>query len=181
MLVSLAEVAKTTNLVGTRLGQETYKRLHKLIEDNPAERFFQFSAKNVQVTDATFARETLLQLASIHRGRKGIMLVDIDDRDQLDNWSYAADNQGQPLMAWNGKKSEVLGDQTTRSGGEILKLVFRHGSVTTSQIAEALNISVQNASTQMSRLQTQGYLVRTERVALSGGMEYVYHAISPRS
>lgn len=180
MLFSLAEVAKTTNLIGTRLGQETYKRLSKLVEDNPTERFFQFSAKNIQVTDATFARETLLQLASVHRGRKGIMLVDIDDRDQLDNWSYAADNKGQPLMAWNGKKSEVLGNQTTPAAGEILKLVFRHGSVTTSQIAQALNISVPNASTQMNRLQTQGYLVRTERVAASGGIEFVYHAISPQ-
>lgn len=181
MLISLVEIANTTHLIGSLLGKEVYKRLHKLIEDNPQELFFEISAANVEVTDGTFARESLLQLVSDYRGRKGIMLVDITDRDQLDNWNYAAESVGRPLIAWSGKAHEILGDQTTRALEGILKLVFRHRAVTTPQIANALNISVPNASTQMNGLQSRGYLIRTQRDAASGGREYVYYAISPNN
>ncbi|KPC06070.1 Uncharacterized protein AC500_2039 [Pseudomonas amygdali pv. lachrymans] len=44
-------------------------------------------------------------------------------------------------------------------------------------MAETLEISVPNASTKLKKLLDQGYILRAEETAESGGIEYVYHAI----
>jgi predicted transcriptional regulator len=46
--------------------------------------------------------------------------------------------------------------------------------VTTSQLAEMRGSSIQLASVMLSRLYHKGYLKRTERVAKTGGIEYMY-------
>jgi len=40
-----------------------------------------------------------------------------------------------------------------------------------------LGISVQNASTRLKKLVSQGYILRSEEVAESGGIEFIYQAI----
>jgi len=46
--------------------------------------------------------------------------------------------------------------------------------VKTSWLAEALNITAQNASGRLNKLFWMGYLVRTSTTAKSGGVEYLY-------
>lgn len=52
-----------------------------------------------------------------------------------------------------------------------------NGEVTTAEIADRLEISVQNASSKLKKLSAKGYISRCERVAESGGIEFVYRAI----
>ncbi len=50
-------------------------------------------------------------------------------------------------------------------------------SVTTTQVAQALEMSVQNASTRLKRLSEEGFITRVEMSAGSGGKEFVYKVI----
>lgn len=58
---------------------------------------------------------------------------------------------------------------------EIAQLVHRlPAPIYSRDIADKMNISVQNASTQLSRLVKAGYLNRIEVTAISGGKEFEY-------
>ena len=48
---------------------------------------------------------------------------------------------------------------------------------TTSQIASSMNLSVQNASSKLKKLVDDGYILRFEETAESGGIEFIYQAI----
>lgn len=179
MLIPLAALAGKNVLIGSTLGREVFTKLRDIITENPLEKAFVLSAKGVRMSDVTFARESVIALARQHRGYRSFCLSDISDQDQLDNWSCAADNQGQPLMAWSGDRCVVLGDQLTMAGRRIVEFVLSRSTVSVSEVAINLDISVPNASTTMKRLQEQGYMVRTEERAPTGGIEYFYHSISP--
>lgn len=68
-------------------------------------------------------------------------------------------------------RASILGDREI----EIAKLVHRLPTpIYSRDIADILNISVQNASTQLNRLVTAGYASRHKVTAQSGGIEYQY-------
>lgn len=178
MLIPFSSLCGQKDLVGSTLGKDVFAKLRDIVQSHPEQRIFSISAKGVRISDCTFARESVLALAKLYRGRKAFCLVDIKDRDQLDNWSYAADSQGQPLMAWNGSECVVLGDQLTQTGRRIMDFVLQRRTVCTSDVAIHLGITVPNASTTLKKLQDQGYMIRTEERAPTGGIEYVYHYIA---
>ena len=65
-------------------------------------------------------------------------------------------------------------NQSTKT---LVEYVLRKGAVTTSQVAADLQVSVQNASTRLKNLVLQGYFLRVEEAAESGGIEFKYLAI----
>jgi predicted transcriptional regulator len=83
----------------------------------------------------------------------------------------------QPLVVWSNSKYEVLGPEVTSAGKELIDYVLTKGAVLASEVAADLDITVQNASTRLKKLVDQGYILRTEEVAETGGIEYVYLAI----
>jgi predicted transcriptional regulator len=54
--------------------------------------------------------------------------------------------------------------------------VLKNKRVRTNRVATDLCLKVSNASTQLKELWEMGYLLRTEEVADSGGVEFVYCA-----
>lgn len=179
MLIPLSSLAGHPDLLGSKLGRDVFTKLQDVIIERPAERAFALSAKGIRMTDVTFARDSVIALARQHRGHRSFCLVDISDQDQLDNWSCAADNQGQPLMAWSGDRCVVLGSQLTLASRKVVDFVLARSTVSVSEVAIHLDISVPNASTTLKRLKEQGYMVRTEERAPTGGIEYFYHSIAP--
>ncbi len=61
---------------------------------------------------------------------------------------------------------------------KILRFIKSYEHISTAQLALQFNLSVQSASGQLKRLYERGYLKRTEAVQSSGGLEYLYAAIS---
>jgi predicted transcriptional regulator len=59
----------------------------------------------------------------------------------------------------------------------LVELVLTKGQITAALVAAELDTSVQNASTRLKKLVDQGYFMRSEVVADSGGIEYIYQAI----
>ncbi|MBI6885150.1 MarR family transcriptional regulator [Pseudomonas putida] len=177
MIVNLASIANTNDLTGSKLGKSVFQQLSDIVAVNPREKVIGLSAAGVLSTDVSFAREAVFNLAKIHRGNKSFCLLDISDQDQLDNWSYAADVLGQPLMAWSGSKHSVLGDQLSTTSRKLFDYVVANHSASVPEAAAHAGISVPNASTTLKKLSVQGYLRRTELAAPSGGIEYMYLSI----
>ncbi|MFL6671857.1 MAG: hypothetical protein ACJ8LG_01035 [Massilia sp.] len=96
----------------------------------------------------------------------------------VDNWRYAAIAKEQPLIIWSpDDEFEIIGPETSNATTELVSYVLRAGNVSAAQVAQDLDMTVQNASTRLKKLYMQGYILRTEATAESGGIEFVYEAI----
>ena len=75
-------------------------------------------------------------------------------------------------LEWGNKKikSLLISDQ----GRKAYKLITRDKEVTSSEFSLSEGISVQHASVVLARIYRQGYVDRFERIALTGGCEWVY-------
>lgn len=162
---------------GNSQGKVVFRGLADFVEAHPATRVFGVSLDGIEATDASFPRESVISLAKQLRGERGIYLTDLHNRDLIDNWSYAALAKAQPMVIWNGQDFEVIGPEMNQATKALVNYVLQQGQVTTSQVAADLGLSVQNASTRLKKLVLDGYFLRVEEVAESGGIEFKYLAI----
>lgn len=163
---------------GNVQGKAVFRRVCEIVDQHSQPTVFEVSFDGIEATDASFARESVVSAAKFYHDQHNFFLSDIADRDLIDNWKYAAQAKKQPLMIWHSiSKFEVIGPEMTPSASELLTYVAQHGKVGTSQVAGDLGISVPNASTRLKRLVTEGYLVRREDAADSGGVEFIYMPI----
>ena len=89
----------------------------------------------------------------------------------------AATKVGQPLCVWSGHNVRLIGPKPTEGTKELFDYILENPSVTTSMVVSKFNLSVQNASNKLNRLWRDGYVLRRERVSLSGGTEYQYFKV----
>jgi len=78
------------------------------------------------------------------------------------------------LIIWSDEEFEIIGPPMNSSAEELAKYVFKNGEVTASKVAAELGLTVPNASTRLKRLVDDGYLMRAEEIAPSGGIEFIY-------
>lgn len=156
-------------------GKAVFRRLVEVIDAHSQPTIFEVSLAGIEATDASFPRESVIAAAKLYHDQHWFFLTDLDDRDLIDNWKYAAQAKKQPLVIWHSDSEfEVIGPEMTPSAVELLHYVLQRGKVSTNQVAADLGISVPNASTRLKKLVTEGYLLRRDDVADSGGVEYTY-------
>lgn len=177
MMLRLRDFTADDHPFGNVQGRETFRKLLEFIESHPLQKIFGISLEGIEATDASFPRESVVAIAKQYRGEKGFYLQDFNSRDLVDNWRYAAQAKDQPLIIWEGDGFEIIGPSVSSSTEVLIKYVLEKGTVTASKVATDLNLSVANASTRLKRLVSEGYLMRTEEIAESGGIEYLYHAM----
>lgn len=177
IIVNLCSFTSSDHPFGNSEGKEVFRKLSEFVEQNPNAKVFGISLEGIKATDASFPRESVVSLAKQLRGEKGFFLTHLFNRDLIDNWSYAAKAKDQPLVIWNDGNFEIIGPEINQSTRDLVEYVLHKGSVLASEVASGLNLSVQNASTRLKNLVTQGFLLRSEDVADSGGIEFKYAAI----
>jgi hypothetical protein len=180
--ISLLDLAKVSSPSGTPKGKEVFQALIDIISSRPKAKVIGISLKGILSTDASFPRESVVSAAKHFRGEKGIFLegLDLTDptaQDIIDNWDYAAIAKEQPLVFWSENAHVLIGPKISGSGQQLVELVLTKGQITAALVAAELDTSVQNASTRLKKLVDQGYFMRSEVVADSGGIEYIYQAI----
>lgn len=159
-------------------GREVYQKLLRTVEERPGMVVFRVSFKGVERTDISFASETIVELAKRYRGQKGFSLCDVAADDLLENWEAAASRQDQPLMVWRNNKPMVLGLKPSQGNVSAFDFALKREEVTAAELASALKLQITNASMKLKQLWGQGYLLRREAVAASGGIEFIYFRIA---
>ncbi|MDR6395898.1 DNA-binding protein [Herbaspirillum seropedicae] len=180
-IIKLVDIAGPTPF-GNVAGKTVFNSLVEIVNANPNVKNFGISLEGIRRTDASFPRESVLSVAKFFQGEHGFFLCDIDLRDILardiiDNWHYAALAKDFPLVVWGMDKDfQVIGPYSDPTA-TIVNLVLNSGSITAAKVAVELDTSVQNASTRLKKLSEQGYFLRSEVGAESGGKEFIYQAI----
>lgn len=177
MLIQLLGYLNEPYAYGNEEGRKVFSQLQDLIAKHPDEKIFGISMTGVEVTDASFPRESIISLAKMYKGEKGFYLSDFSTQDLLDNWSYAAQAKAQPIIIKKGKDYEIIGPPVTDTSKALLDIVMKKGVVTTSLIAEELEVSPQNASAKMKKLLELGLVLGSKEAAETGGLEFVFTAI----
>ncbi len=159
---------------GRTEGREVFDRLLAIVDANPEVALFRISLAGVRRTDASFPRESVAELAKRFRGKKGFCLVEVEDADLLDNWDAAANKKEQPLLVWYSRGRRLLGPAPSEGLRALFDFVADRSGTTTSEAATVLGLNVPNASNKLKALWEQGYVLRRERVAATGGIEFEY-------
>jgi hypothetical protein len=163
---------------GRSQGREVYNRLIDFVESKPGVMIFHIALADVRRIDFSFASETLIELARRYRGNKGFCFIDPVDKDMLENLDAAAERKQQPLTVWNDGEYKIIGLQPTKGTITAFEFALKHKEARASEfVSTNPKISIANASMKFKQLWNQGFLLRTENVADSGGVEYVYHRI----
>jgi hypothetical protein len=164
---------------GRPAGRGTYQRLMEFVEGHPGAMIFRVSLIGVRRVDISFASETIIELARRYRGQKGFCFVDLVDIDQRENWEAAAQRAKHPIMSLNKHGQPViLGVEPSQGNADALKFALAKPETRAAEYAaSAKGVSITNASTKFKQLWEQGFLLRREAVAESGGVEYVYFRI----
>jgi hypothetical protein len=178
MVIALRDFMDGPEGWGRAQGRETYRRLLDFVEAHPGVMVFRVSMRGVRRADISFASETLVELARRYRGAKGFCIVDLSDPDLLENWEAAAAKKGQPILVWNDDAARPIGAAPTQGTREALAFALARPTVRAAEFAQATErMSIANASTKFKQLWEQGFLLRRESAAESGGVEYTYHRI----
>ena len=136
------------------------------------------SMLNVTRIDISFASETLVELARRIRGVKGFCLVDLEDPDLRENIEAAAARKLQPIFVWANGTATVIGHPPSQGTREALEFAVHRGRVRAAEFVEAKGgMTIANASMKFKQLWEQGFLLREESSAETGGVEYVYRTM----
>ncbi len=163
---------------GHEEGREVFLSLLSVVDKNPGTQVFRISLDGVRRTDSSFPRESVIEIAKRFRGHKGFCLINIDNQDLLDNWDMAAAKKNQPILVWYDSGSyRVIGPQPSRGNREVFEHVVSSGFMTAVSCAKTVGLKLTNASSKLKQLSEQGFLLRRDETAPSGGIEYVYYAI----
>lgn len=177
-VLALRDVMDRPEGWGRAQGREVYQRLLRSVEESPGTIVFKISLKGVKRVDISFASETVVEIARRYRGSKGFCLVDLTDPDLIENWDAAAARKGQPLLVWEGRTARLIGPEPTQGCQEAFQFALHHPAVRAAEFAESKNdMTIANASMKFKQLWEQGFLLRRESVANSGGVEFVYQRV----
>jgi hypothetical protein len=162
---------------GRGQGREVYQRLLDFVERNPGTIKFRISMKGIQRIDISFASETIVELARRFRRMKGFCIVDLTDKDLIENLDAAAEKKGQPILLWRERSADVIGPVPSEGVREAFQFAMSKTQSRTTEFAAKKGISIANASMKFKQLWEHGFLLRRESTADTGGVEFVYERI----
>lgn len=163
---------------GRSQGREVYQKLVEVVESRPGLMVLHLSLADVRRVDISFASETVVELARRYRGAKGFCLTDLTDPDMRENWDAAALRAGQPLMVKEASGHlRPLGLEPSPGNLGAFRFAVERTSARAAEFAAAAKLSITNASTKFKQLWEQGFLLRRENLAPSGGVEFEYYRI----
>ncbi len=163
---------------GNERGRHVFEELRKVVATTPVGTVLEISLAGIEATDVSFARESVVSLAKLHRCERGFFLTNFGSQDLIDNWDSAAKAKDQAIVIERGRgRYDVLGPSLSNGARELFEFAIKEGTVTTSMVVEQFNLSAPNASARLKKLYSMGLLLGAKETAETGGLEYVYRAI----
>jgi hypothetical protein len=162
---------------GRAQGRDVYQQLIDFVEMNPGTTLFRISMKDVQRIDISFASEAIVELARRYRRTKGFCVVDLADKDVMENLDAAAERKEQPILLWTDRSAAVMGPLPSEGTREAFQFAMARPTSRAAEFAAEKGMAIANASMKFKNLWDQGFLLRHESTADSGGVEFVYRRI----
>jgi hypothetical protein len=176
-VLPLLELMGRPECWGRSEGREVHQRLLEFVERNAGTVVFRISMKGVKRMDISFASETIVEVARRYRRTKGFCVVDLSDTDLIENLDAAAEKKEQPIVIWGEKTSMVVGRQPSEGLREAFQFAMSRIRCRAAEFASKKEMSIANASMKFKQLWEQGFLLRSESTADTGGVEFIYHCI----
>ncbi len=177
-IISLIDIVGDDTAFGVDQGREVYAALQKKLDQYPGVKIFEISLEGMKRTDASFPRESVIQLAKSLKGEKVFYLTGFHRPDLQDNWDYAAAAKEINMIVKTGQAEyEVIGKDIGQKAQELLSFVMSENEVMTSMVVESFDVTPQNASARLKKLASLGLVLGSKQTAETGGIEFVYHAI----
>ena len=179
VVIQLSILMEYTEGWGRSQGREVYQKLITFVEDHPGVMVFRVSLEGVRRVDISFASETVIEVARRYRGSKGFCFIDLTDADMLENWDAAAERKQQPVMVWKDKVGYVVGIHPSQGNQTAFDFALKRPRTRAADFASAMpGMSIANASNKFKQLWQQGFLLRREEAAESGGVEFAYYRVA---
>ncbi len=167
----------SSNPYGTTRGRKARAQLLEHIAKLVEVKTIGISLKGIDGADVSFLRESLIFTFKQYAKKISFYIFDLTDEDIIANLEGAAIIGDFRVTCWVNDTCRFVGPEPSPSSLPLLKVVLSNRSVTTTQVAQALEMSVQNASTRLKRLSEEGFITRVEMSAGSGGKEFIYKVI----
>ena len=90
------------------------------------------------------------------------------------NIDAAGEKKEQPMLVWRGRSSELVGMKPKEGMREAFQFAMGRPQSRASEFAAQKDLSIANASMKFKQLWEQGFLLRRESSADTGGVEFVY-------
>ena len=162
---------------GNEEGREVHHKLLHAVEREAGTLIFRISLAGIRRTDASFPRESVVEVAKRFRGQKGFCLTEVAHPDLLDNWDAAALKRQQPLTVWCRDHPTIIGPAPSRGTQRLVDYVLSVRETTAATVAKALQLTLTNASSKLKHLVEAGFILRRNAIAPTGGVEYHYFRI----
>lgn len=167
----------SSNPYGTIRGRKAHAKLLEHIASLVGIKTIGISLKKIDGADVSFLRESLIFTFKQYSKKISFFICDLVDEDIIANLEGAAISGEFRVTCWVNGICRFVGPEPSPSSLPLLNVVMSKRSVTTTQVAQALEMSVQNASTRLKRLSDEGFITRVEMAADSGGKEFIYKVI----
>jgi hypothetical protein len=174
LVLSLKDFMDRPDGWGRGQGREVYPRLLRFVESHPETVVFKISMKGVQRIDISFASETIIEIARRFRRSKGFCLVDLSDVDMIENIDAAGEKKDQPILVWKDRSAKLIGSEPSEGARRAFQFAMSRAKARAAEFAAEQSLSIANASMKFKQLWEQGFLLRHESTADTGGVEYVY-------
>lgn len=162
---------------GRAAGRRAYTQLLGSLDAESSNDPVVLSLGGIVHLDMSFAAETIVAIAKLHGSARGFCISDVSDPDLLENIDAAAKRAGQPLIAITPHGPTILGPSPTAGTSKALQIIIRYKRAKAVDIARDLNTSLANASNKLKLLWSEGFVMRQEESAATGGKEYIYYIL----
>lgn len=162
---------------GRDQGRATAEKLVSFLSTIPERRLVKLSMEGVERIDASFASEAIAEVIARFRKKVGIYLAELADGGIKLNIDLAAERIDVPVLVSNDGAIEVIGMKPSSGNRQALEYAWTKGEVRAAEFADIAGISIANASTKYKQLWEQGFLMRIDSAADSGGVEFLYRRI----
>ncbi len=136
-----------------------------------------FSLQGINRLDASFPRESIMEVSRSLKGEKGFCLTEVSNIDLVDNLDAAALKKKVSMLIWSGEEYQIIGIEPKKGLSEVISYVLKKEVTTAAEVAKTMDLKLNNASMKLKQLVTEGFLIRQEEIAPSGGKEFYYYRI----
>ena len=124
IIIKLLDIVGDDIAIGNEEGREAFQALSRIVNKNPEQTVFEISLDGISATDASFPRESVVNLAKSLRGEKAFFLSNFKNKDLIDNWSYGADAKDQPLLILDDGKQLWIGPRVKSATKKLLDFIY---------------------------------------------------------